>query len=438
MIIPSSRLVALAAVLIPVTAAGMVHPAGHAVAAGLGIILFCLAAGDAVAGLRRAAPLAVTLPEVIRMARHKPGQFLLGITNPGRRPLSLEIALPLPDSVESEAPVLAVTVPGGAESSQVAWEGTAHRRGGFTLDAIGLGVPSPFRLWTVRRVLPAACELRVYPDVARERRNVSSLFLRRGAAGLHAQRMVGHGREFEKLREYVPGDSYEDIHWKATAKRSRPITKLFQVERTQEIYVAIDTSRMSGRHAGDEPVLERFIAAGLLTGLAAQRQGDLFGILAFSDRVHTFVRSGGGAAHYNACRDAIYRLRTELVTPDYDELFSILRARIRRRALVVVLTDLGNPLLAESFCRNVDLVRRHVLVVGMIRGPETRELFEGDPVSSDDDLYARLAGHLAWQGLRETGSRLRRRGVQFCPVDDERLSAELINRYVEIKARQLL
>ena len=95
--------------------------------------------------------------------------------------------------------------------------------------------------------MPAQSEIRVYPNLFTERRNLAALFLHRGAFGLHAQRQVGKGREFEKLREYMPGDSFDEIHWKATAKRGRPITKVFQIERTQEVYVVIDASRLSAR-----------------------------------------------------------------------------------------------------------------------------------------------------------------------------------------------
>src|SRR5439155_1828093 len=127
-------------------------------------------------------------------------------------------------------------------------------------------------------------------------RDLAALFLHRGAFGLHAERQVGKGREFEKLREYVPGDGYDEIHWKATAKRGRPITKVFQIERTQEIYVVIDASRLSARSVkGGRPrdedrkadamrlphplqpstidappsatVLERFVTAALVLGL---------------------------------------------------------------------------------------------------------------------------------------------------------------------------
>jgi uncharacterized protein (DUF58 family) len=77
-------------------------------------------------------------------------------------------------------------------------------------------------------------ELRVYPNLLGERRAVASIFLRRALPGVHSARQIGKGRDFEKLRDYVPGDSFDDIHWKATAKRAHPVTKVFQIERTQE------------------------------------------------------------------------------------------------------------------------------------------------------------------------------------------------------------
>jgi len=97
------------------------------------------------------------------------------------------------------------------------------------------------------QALPLPGEIRVYPNLHPERRNLAGLFLNRGAFGIHAQRQVGKGRDFEKLREYIPGDSYDEIHWKATAKRGHPVTKVFQVERTQEIVVVIDSSRLSAK-----------------------------------------------------------------------------------------------------------------------------------------------------------------------------------------------
>ncbi len=87
---------------------------------------------------------------------------------------------------------------------------------------------------------PCSRKFGFIPNLLDDRKNLSALFLNRGQFGLHAQRQVGKGRDFEKLREYIPGDGYDEIHWKATARRGKPITKVFQIERTQEVYVIVD------------------------------------------------------------------------------------------------------------------------------------------------------------------------------------------------------
>ena len=115
---------------------------------------------------------------------------------------------------------------------------------------------SPLGFWAKRQRQECRCEVRVYPNLFAERRQVAALFLRRGHFGVHTQRQVGQGREFEKLRNYLPGDPLGDIHWKASAKRGDAVTKVYQVERSHEVYVLIDASRLMARPlpraAGDE------------------------------------------------------------------------------------------------------------------------------------------------------------------------------------------
>ena len=97
------------------------------------------------------------------------------------------------------------------------WPGLARRSGAaiIGLNAAYVEGGSPLGFWAVRKTLPVQSEIRVYPNLLNERKNLAALFLNRGAFGLHAQRQVGKGRDFEKLREYVPGDGYDEIHWKA-------------------------------------------------------------------------------------------------------------------------------------------------------------------------------------------------------------------------------
>ncbi|HEY6930872.1 MAG TPA: DUF58 domain-containing protein, partial [Thermoanaerobaculia bacterium] len=271
--------------------------------------------------------------------------------------------------------------------------------------------------------------------------------LRRALPGLRSVRQVGKGRDFEKLRDYVPGDSSDDIHWKATAKRAHPVTKVFQIERTQEIYAVLDASRLSGRPVtsgrGDgieTDALDGSVVASLMLALATQRQGDLFGLVAFTDRITHFLRARNGRVHFNACRDALFALEPQTVSPDFDEVAAFLRLRLRRRALLVFFTDLDDPALAEAFARNADaLARQHIVLVAMRRPRNAEPLFgPGSAVSDIDDIYRRLAGHLSWQNLRELERVLGRHGVSLALLDDERLASGVIGRYLEIKQRQAL
>ncbi len=188
-----------------------------------------------------------------------------------------------------------------------------------------------------------------------------------------------------------------------------------------------------------KPSLERSITAGLITGAAAERRGDLFGLAAFSDRVESFTRARNGKAHYAACRDAIYELQPRPVSPDFDEIATFLRLRLRRRALLLFLTSLDDPVLAENFARATHLLaRRHLVIAGMLRPASARPLFHDVDVESAEDIYRHLAGHLSWRRLRELEATLARQGVRLALIEPGNFSAGLIGLYDEVKQRQLL
>jgi uncharacterized protein (DUF58 family) len=447
MLSPCSRLIWWVTLLVvPFATVAGVLPA----VAPFAVILICAfvvaVLFDALFAFRSVQDFSVECAETVRLSKDRPGELELLFKNTASASRVLRLGLPLPREIESPQEDLLAEIPGAGKTSRVGWPCTPRRRGNYSLNRCHIEGASPLGFWSARTVLPLRSELRVYPDLMKERKNVAALFLNRGTFGIHAQRQVGKGRDFEKLREYIPGDSYEDIHWKATAKRGRPVTKIFQIERTQEIYVILDASRLAAREVADpaDPnarvsTLERFISAALVLALAAERQGDLFGLLTFSDRVHEFVRARNGQAHYSLCRDALYTLHPQIVTPDYDELFAFIRTRLRRRALLVFLTALDDPLLAESFERNAGLVcRQHLLLVNMIQPPGVRPLFGNANVSRVDDLYRELGGHIQWQNLLELGKKLKSRGVQFSLVQNEKLSADVVTQYLNVKRRQLV
>ncbi|HSE42614.1 MAG TPA: DUF58 domain-containing protein [Acidobacteriota bacterium] len=375
----------------------------------------------------------------VRLTKDRDGEIFIAIHNADEKQKVLRVGLPLPAHIDSEKEVISVRLPSGKPSSQIVVSCKGTLRGHFVINRIYYEISSPFGLWNARANAPIEIEIYVYPDLSKERKQVAALFLNRGAVGMHSQRIIGQGREFEKLREYIHGDSYDQIHWKATAKRGRPVTKIFQVERTQEVYVAIDSSRLSARPAGTETILEHQLRAALVLGMVAQRQGDNFGLVTFSDQVNGFLRAKNGKAHYNACRELLTSLHSRLVTPDFDDLFSFVRLRLRRRALIIILTDLSDPVQAERFVSGANLIsRQHLVLVDMVRPLQSHLLFSEPDADSVDELYDKLAGHLLFQDTRELQNTLHRHGIVLSLLEDSRLTPDIVSQYINVKLRQTL
>jgi uncharacterized protein (DUF58 family) len=426
-------------------------------ATGAGIVLavgvVCLAVVDAVASRKRLAGIRVTLPEVVRLSVGREGELTLSIENEDMKVKRLRLGLAFPREIYSPHHDCVTDLPEETAGSIMVWPYKALQQGLYLLQNCYLETSSRYGFWSLRRAETIQSQIRVYPDLLRERKKLSGLFLNRGI-GIHAQRQVGKGREFEQLREYLPGDSYEDIHWKATARRGLPITKVYQIERTQQIYVVIDGSRLSTRNSGlpgsnsthgpfcgnrYPTIMERFTTAALVMGLAADRQGDVFGLLAFDDRVRKFVRAKNGKAHYDVCRDALYTLQARSVTPDFGELFSFVATKIRRRALLMILTNLDDPVLAESFTAHIDLIsRQHLVLVNMLKPAGAAPIFSDPSVDTIGDIYTKLGGHLLWRHLREIEKFLQRRGIGFYLLENENLCSDLVTKYLTIKRRQIL
>src|SRR6266540_3544764 len=323
MIAPRPRLLFwTGALAVPLAFAAAGPPASTAAYALFGAFLM-VAAADALVSRGRLEGIEVELPDLVRLSVDRPGAVEVLLRNPSLAKRRLRLGLAFPPDFEAMQDDLVVELPEGAPLSRFLWPCTARRRGRFAVHGCYLGDSSPLGLWDVRRTVDRHPEMRVYPNLLHEGKNVAALFLRRGGLGIHAHRQVGKGRDFEKLREYIPGDGFDDIHWKATAKRGHPVTKVFQIERTQEVYVVLDASRLSARLSGAPPraALERAITAALILAMAAER-----------------------------------------------------------------LTDLDDPVLSESFVRGIDLIRRHHLVLaGMLRPEGARPLFSDPGLNSMDE-----------------------------------------------------
>jgi len=454
MIVPNSRLLIwFGIVVVPFATVGTMVPS--AVIPSIVIIgaFLALVSVDAVVAQRGLDGIGTEFPEVMRMTKDREGVFDLYVRNEKLKAKRVRIGIAFPREIVTERETMLIDLPEGSSLSHFNWRCRPLRRGRYLVDSCYLESSSYLGFWAKRAVAKTQFEIRVYPDLLFERKNLAALFLSRGNFGIHSQRQIGQGRDFEKLREYIHGDSYEHIHWKATAKRGHPITKVFQIERTQEVYVLIDASRLSGRSVTvpekksikdgkktyPETILERFLMAALVIGVAAKRQGDLFGVVSFSDKVHRFIRAKSGREHYNSCREALYEIQSQTVTPDFNELCSFIGLKLRRRALLVFLTNLDDPVLSESFIRNMDLIsRKHLIIVTMIKPQGTQPVFTDPHVKSLDDIYQHLGSHMLWHNFREIERTLKRKGIQFSLVSNEAMCSHLVTQYMSIKQRQLI
>ena len=139
-------------------------------------------------------------------------------------------------------------------------------------------------------------------------------------------------------------------------------------------------------------------------------------------------------------RDALYTLEPTQVAPDFEQLMVSLRQRLTRRALLVMLIDLSDPLTAEQFYDSLPLVsKQHLILVNMVRPEMAHPLFQGgEEPEQVSEIYDRLAGHFQWQDLRETGRKLSHLGVELGVPNHEELCTEAVTQYLTVKKRQLL
>ena len=446
-IVPSQQLILVVGCLMPVALLAAFRPEWSNLWVLALAVIGMMALVDALVSAQRLANVRIEADPVTRLARDTDGTLTLHIRSEGDVPKTLTVGLPLPVEFIQERETLRIELKEDATHWSIDWELRARARGVYACPDLYLEAASMLGLFAVRRRYASSSEIRVYPNLRRERRQLANLFLNRGQIGVHAQRMVGQGREYEQLRDYSFGDSMLDIHWKASAKRGELVTKTYQVERTQEIYLIIDHSRLSGlRSTSDdrsvdddyaETILERYVTAASVLGMVAEREGDRFGLVAYGQRVSRFVRANGGKQHGQVVQDALFDLKTERGPADFDELFTFLRTRLRRRALLVFLTDLSDAACSEEFQKRVPMIAsQHYVLVNSIRREGVQALYADDEAPAS--LAEQIAGHMRWEQLRQMQSELRSQGVELTLVDDEKLSLDIVNQYLAVKQRQVL
>jgi uncharacterized protein (DUF58 family) len=284
--------------------------------------------------------------------------------------------------------------------------------------------------------MPLAEECRVYPDITAVRRY--ALLARRGTlldSGIKAIRYAGVGTEFESLREYRDGDSYRDIDWKATARRGAPVIRRFEAERSQTIVIAVDTGRLMTPLVGGLSKLDRAVNAALLLSYLAIETGDLVGLLVFGRDVVRYLPPKKGHRQFLAILEALYAVEGVVEEPDYGRAMSYLAARLSKRALVVLFTDLlGTEPSKRLLTVLGGLAPRHLPLVltQRNRAIETRARAA---VDTEVEVFASAVAEGVLRDKAEALRMLTARGAMALDVDSGQLSVTAVNHYLDIKAR---
>lgn len=430
MLIPSRRLLWLA---VAITAAGIgvsvwtvAVPVWLAVCAVVGVLLLV----DAL----RVRSLPVPLGR-----RVVPGSLPIGVrhevsvrlANPGRRPMRVSVHDHTPAGTEEEGQPQTVTLPGKG------WAEIRYRlrpvlRGEIQFGRIELRIHSPLGLWEMNRLTGEAQPTRVYPDFAELTRfAILATDHRLSQIGLLQRRRRGEGLEFHQLREYREGDSPRQIDWKASSRMPRLISREYQDERDQQIVLMLDCGR---RMASKDDALSHFdhvVNAALLLAYVSLRQGDAVGVLTMSAQPR-WIAPRKSRSTINLILNRVYDLHPTLSPTDYYKAAVDLMLRLRKRALVVMLSNLRDED-DDALTPALRLLQsRHLVLFASLR-----ESILSRALTARVDTFERALTHAAtaeYLRSRELIFRgMERAGAVCVDVEPERLPIALVNSYIDIK-----
>jgi uncharacterized protein (DUF58 family) len=298
---------------------------------------------------------------------------------------------------------------------------------------VRVGGPWGLAARQARRALPGT--LRVYPPFhSREEAELRINRARLLEVGLRSAQGRGGGTEFDQLREYGVDDEFRRIDWAATARTGKAIVRTYRAERNQTVLLLLDTGRVMAGRVDGVPRLEHAIDAVMMLTAVSTRLGDRAGLVAFADRVHAGVPPGHSRDQLARVTEAMYALQPALVESDYRGAFAETLARFRRRALLVVLTELNEAAVAETLLPALPLVvRSHLVLIAGVRDPEVDRWARAVP-SDASAAYRKAAAVAALDARRRTVARLRGLGAVVVDEVPGRLAPALADAYLRVKA----
>lgn len=387
------------------------------------------------------------LPEEFTITRTFERRFAIGdetqvhlkIENAAPRAFHIKIKDEYPPEMILDGTREAEFTVGAQTSADFFYVLTPPKRGNYKFGRVAVRFLSRFGLVWCQTNLSAAEAVKVYPNMRRAKE--MELKALGAQSFLAIQRKAvrrGEGREFESMRDYVRGDELRHISWTATARRAKLTTRQYQIERDQTIIIALDAGRLMTGRIKDETKFDTAIHASLALMSAAARGGDNCGLMVFGRRVKKYLPPKKGVEHIDAVLEALHDLEPELIEPSYARAFQFISANTKKRAFVVILTDLVDKESSKELINSLKLLRpRHLPLVVTIGDRDLNATVSEIPKELKEVFVQSAAEEIIHQ--RESALRLVETiGGLALDVTTKTLAPRLLETYLRVKERGLL
>lgn len=312
-----------------------------------------------------------------------------------------------------------------------------QQRGEYNFGNINVYVTSPLRLVIRRYSFEQAQTIKVYPSFFQMRRyQLLATANRLQDAGVKRTRRLGHSLEFEQIKEYVRGDDYRTINWKATARRGDVMVNNYTDERSQQIYCIVNKGRIMKMPFEGLTLLDYAINSSLVLSNVALMRQDKAGLITFGEKIDAFVTADKKPGQLNTLLEVLYKQETNFLEPDFEKLFSAIRNRITQRSLLVLFTNFESM---ESLQRELPSLKRiahyHLLMVVFFENTELRQLIDSK-AETVEDIYIKTIAEKYAHEKRLMAKELQSCGIIAVLTTPQRLTINAINKYLELKNRQ--
>lgn len=374
-----------------------------------------------------------------RFAIRDPTKVSIRIDNATERTIHLRIKDEFPSAMKLDETREAEFSVQGQTTAEFFYHLTPKKRGRYEFGMTAVRFLSRFGLVWCQISLGEAQSVKVYPNMRRAREmELKALGARSFLAIQRRAIRRGGGREFESMRDYVRGDELRHISWTATARRSKLTTRQYQIERDQTVIIALDAGRLMTGRIGEETKFDTALHASLALMSASARAGDNCGLVVFGRRILKYLPPKRGLEHLDAVLEALHDIEPELIEPSYARAFQYIASNTKKRAFVVVLTDLVDKDSSKELINSLRLLRpRHLPLVATIGDRDLNAAASRSPADIKDVFTQSAAEEMIHQ--RESALRLvESLGGMALDVTAQTLTPKLLEAYLKVKERGLL